>query len=362
MNLPLKDITDEISQPEPTEQQQDEQQEPKFKPVLFNSLTAEDFEAPPILIEGMAYCGSKILLSGPSKSRKTWLMIDMLLRIQSGKQVFGHQTVKRPALLIDLELMRPNLLRRIRAVKDALGIVNTENLHVLSLRGEPVNFTELAYDMVEFCKQHNIGVIGIDPVYRLSSAEENSNDEVADFLLQVERLAHESGAAILFAHHFAKGNASAKSSLDRMSGAGTWARDPDVLISMTEAEQSTLENPAFVIEPTLRDFKPIKPFAVKWHHPLWRVDDTVSTDLKGQAGRPKGGSGDEILEFVNQDEWIQAKDLKKAVYDVHGIPNRRVHDLIRELLENGKVEKKQQGREVFYTLKGADDYQKGGND
>jgi RecA-family ATPase len=50
---------------------------------------------------------------------------------------------------------------------------------------------------------------------------------------ELEALARRTGAAIVVAHHFAKGDSTAKSAIDRMSGAGAWARDPDSLVVMT---------------------------------------------------------------------------------------------------------------------------------
>ena len=46
------------------------------------------------------------------------------------------------------------------------------------------------------------------------------------------------------AGHFAKGNASAKGTIDRISGSGVFARDPDSLVVFTRHE----EEGAFVVE------------------------------------------------------------------------------------------------------------------
>ena len=41
---------------------------------------------------------------------------------------------------------------------------------------------------------------------------------------EFEAMAQKTGAAIVVAHHFAKGDSTAKSAMDRMSGAGAWSR------------------------------------------------------------------------------------------------------------------------------------------
>ena len=62
------------------------------------------------------------------------------------------------------------------------------------------------------------------------------------------------GAAVAFGAHFAKGNAAGKEHLDRVSGSGVWARDPDAIITATRHE----EDDAFAVEMTLRNFAPVE--------------------------------------------------------------------------------------------------------
>jgi AAA domain len=90
----------------------------------------------------------------------------------------------------------------------------------------------------------------IDPTYKLlGTADENSATDISALLNMVESLAVSTGAAVAMAGHFAKGNASAKESIDRISGSGVFARDPDSLIIFTKHEQEG----AFTVELTLRN-------------------------------------------------------------------------------------------------------------
>jgi len=257
-----------------------------FTAERYSEIEEEHFILPDIAIHDIAYAASKILFSGASKSRKTWAMLLLSLCLQAGRDWWGFKTIAVPTLIIDLELQKSLLLSRIQWIAKAAGIPITRNLFVKSLRGQRVNFAEQKKALVQFCLSNGIKAIGIDPVYRIKTGEENSNDDIADFLLLIESVAHESDALVILTHHFAKGNSAVKSSIDRMSGAGTWARDPDVLISMTESKESDSDSPVFVIEPTLRDFAPVQPFAVRWEAPLWIRDNSASCTLKG-AGRPE---------------------------------------------------------------------------
>jgi AAA domain len=85
----------------------------------------------------------------------------------------------------------------------------------------------------------------IDPTYKLlGTADENSATDISALLNMVESLAVSTGAAVAMAGHFAKGNASAKESIDRISGSGVFARDPDSLIIFTKHEQENAKGNA----------------------------------------------------------------------------------------------------------------------
>jgi RecA-family ATPase len=56
----------------------------------------------------------------------------------------------------------------------------------------------------------------VDPTHKLlGTADENSATHIAVLLAAMESLAVTTGAAVAMASHFAKGNASAKESIDR---------------------------------------------------------------------------------------------------------------------------------------------------
>jgi hypothetical protein len=95
---------------------------------------------------------------------------------------------------------------------------------------------------------------------------ENSNGEIAEMMNQLELVAQTSGAAVVLAHHFAKGNAGAKEAMDRMSGAGAWARDPDALVVLTPHE----EQDCFTVSTILRHLRRIPDWVVGWEFPLMR--------------------------------------------------------------------------------------------
>ena len=86
-------------------------------------------------------------------------------------------------------------------------------------------------------KTRPIAVV-IDPIYKVITGDENSADQMAAFCNQFDRVATELGCAVVYCHHHSKGSQGSKRSMDRVSGSGVFARDPDALLDMIELAQS----------------------------------------------------------------------------------------------------------------------------
>ena len=59
---------------------------------------------------------------------------------------------------------------------------------------------------------------------------------MAKFCNQFDKVCTELGCAVIYCHHHSKGAQGGKRSMDRASGSGVFARDPDALIDLIELE------------------------------------------------------------------------------------------------------------------------------
>jgi hypothetical protein len=125
-------------------------------------------------------------------------------------------------------------------------------------------------------------MIILDPIYKLMNGRnENAAGEMAEFLNPLETLAEETGAAVVYSHHFAKGLASSKEQLDRASGSGVFARHADAIITITPHEEET----AFVVEATLRNLPAPESFVMRWGYPLMEpAPELDPKKLKNKVG------------------------------------------------------------------------------
>jgi len=319
-------------------------------PVCFDSLTEEDFKLPPVLLDGLLFQGGKLMIGAPSKARKSWLLMHLALCVCNGDDWLGIPTKRSPVLFLDLELMPPDARRRFRTVSEAANLRDTSGLHLMNLRAERVSLDRVVRSIPKYCRKHGIGLIIIDPYYKIAMGrEENKAEDIAEFLFAVEKIAAEAGAAVAISHHFAKGNASVKESIDRMSGSGVFARDPDALMILTEAECSSKEDPVFVADWTVRSFPPVTPYALRWKFPLWEKDERAGTGLKNAAGRPKKGTPGQIVELLKGHE-LSAKAWQTLIADETGISRGRFYELRAEAVEKGLVQQRKNGRETLFRV------------
>lgn len=229
---------------------------------------------PPQIIEGILHQGCKLVLGGTSKSNKSWCLLDLAISVASGQPWWGRSCTKLPVLYINFELPEWSIAHRINCLcgarPDCKGV--GDQFHVWNLRGYNADMSLLRPKLEDRIAAQRFGLIILDPAYKLlGTRDENANGDIASLMNEFEALARSSGAAIALAHHFAKGDSTVKNAIDRMSGAGAWARDPDSIVILTPHEQPD----CFTVTTILRNLPMLPEFVLEWRFPVM----TLATDL-----------------------------------------------------------------------------------
>ena len=305
-------------------------------PDLIDAATfiAKPITPPRELVAGVLHLGSKLVFGGNSKSFKTWCLLALAIAVATATDWLGFLTCRGKVLFLNFEIQPQPWQQRILTVAKAMGVtIEPGQITLWNLRGHAADFRQLIPKIIERCRAENFALIVLDPIYKLyGHTDENSAGNVALLLNALEQLATETGAAIAFGAHFAKGNAAGKEAIDRISGSGVFARDPDSLLIFTKHEADD----AFTVEPILRNFAPVKPFVVRWKFPLMQRDaDLDPHRLKQAGGRPTKHREDDLLALLPQEglstsEWLKAAAAKNI--------SERTYYRLRNALENsGKV-------------------------
>jgi hypothetical protein len=194
----------------------------------------QEIKEPKHLLQGLFRKGQVMIISDASKTYKSWTAMEAALAISQ-----GGTFVKWPANIgkvyyIDTELEAFDFQVRMRSII-AGGSYKPEpgEFRTLLLRGTKSEIATLVDQLSVRLAGKDIDVIVIDAIYSLlGDREENSNEDVADVGVHLFRLAKNTGAAVIFIHHFSKGSQQGKRGIEKASGAGAWGRFPDVCLAI----------------------------------------------------------------------------------------------------------------------------------
>ena len=230
-------------------------------------------DAPPTLpeelIQGILRRGHKMLISGSSKAGKSFLLMELCVALAEGRPWLGFPCKKGRVLYVNLEIDPASAINRFLKIYAALGIPlrNADNIVIWNLRGHAVPLDQLVPKLVRRVRDQHFDAIIIDPIYKVITGDENNASEMGAFCNQFDKICTETGCSTIYCHHHSKGAQGMKKAMDRASGSGVFARDPDAQLDMIQLELSEdIENnvrdggaTAWRLESSLREFPNIKP-------------------------------------------------------------------------------------------------------
>lgn len=205
----------------------------------FENLEAVWDRMPPLappLIEGVLRQGHKMLISGPSKAGKSFAQIEMAIAIAEGARWMGWKCSAGKVVYVNFELDRPSCLHRFADVYAAMGLNGSgrSNIEIWNLRGQSMQLDKLAPKLIRRAQRVKPIAIILDPIYKTLTGDENSAEQMAIFCNQFDRVCTEVGCSVIYCHHHSKGAQGGKKAMDRASGSGVFARDPDALLDLIE--------------------------------------------------------------------------------------------------------------------------------
>ncbi len=295
----------------------------------------------PELISGVLREGCKMIITGESKAGKTCLSQNLTVCIAEGLPWLGmFPCAQGKVLYINLEVEEASLYKRFDSLYKAMDIKmkNGKNIMPWNLRGHAAPMSELAPKIIRRCR--NTGpykAIIIDPLYKVQQGDENSAEAICNFCNALDKIAHETGAAIIYDHHHPKGEAR-ENVIDRGSGSGVFSRDADAIcdisslspgkdiLELIKTEMQNGEKP-LQISFVLRDFKDIEPINIWFDFPLHFVDHAGFLN-----GAPVKGSREDNLQKspnrTSENERLKILDESFAAMYEEEIDGARVTDMV----------------------------------
>lgn len=277
----------------------------------------------PELIPGVLRVGHKLLLAGPSKAGKSFLLINLAISIAEGTDWLGMVCKRGRVCYVNLELDSASCFRRFKEIYDKRGLdpEHIRDIDIWNLRGHSVPMDRLAPVMIHRFKDKGYAAVIIDPIYKIITGDENNATEMSKFCSYFDKVATEMGVSVIYCHHHSKGATGRyANAADRSSGSGVFARDPDAILDLRElnvnglTEKYRAEYPeacdvltGWELNGTLREFAPMKPRRIWFDYPVHVPDEKnflgiANFNDSGESGR---GIGKDQKEKT---DWYQVVD------------------------------------------------------
>lgn len=207
-------------------------------PVDFLEQMKNPPKVAPELISGILREGAKCIITGDSKCGKTCLSQTIAVCIAEGIPWLGKfSCAKKPVLYINLEVQEADLFDRFEKIYREMGIRPSGKIRSWNLRGCPVPLEKLAAKVARINRKYGpFGAIFLDPIYKVQTGDENSAEAISKFCLEMDKIARETGASVIYDHHHPKGYAGDRKAIDRGAGSGVFARDADTMIDLSNIE------------------------------------------------------------------------------------------------------------------------------
>lgn len=273
----------------------------------------------PELIAGVLRQGHKMLVVGPSKAGKSYALIELCAAIAKGGEWFGKRCAQGPVLYVNLEIDRASCADRFKKVFEATGVSGNyaDNVTVWNLRGRCTTLDKLAPRIVRRAQKMAVAPVAviIDPIYKVMTGDENSASDMGAFCNQFDYIAKETGASVIYCHHQSKGAQGFKTAMDRASGSGVFARDPDAMLDISELvyegdAPACADGTPFEATWVTREFKAPSVQQVWFRCPVHVLDDGALKDA-GVMGSAKATK--EIKAKEKRDKRRAEKEFKSKV-------------------------------------------------
>lgn len=306
---------------------------------------------PEELISGILRRGHKMLISGSSKAGKSFLLMELCIAIAEGLPWLGFRCKKGRVLYVNLEIDPASAIDRFLRIYKALGfpVKNADDIVIWNLRGHAVALDRLVPKLIRRVRDLCFDAIVIDPIYKVITGDENNASEMGAFCNQFDKICTETGCSVIYCHHHSKGAQGSKRAMDRASGSGVFARDPDAQLDMIQLElpvelvndERDENTTAWRLESSLREFADIRPVNFWFEYPIHRVDESgkletaypegspmanLSKSKKYTTPRERKESLDSAFDACSLEEPV----MLKAMAGYMGVSERCVRDRIKE--------------------------------
>ena len=301
------------------------------------------------LVNGLWSAGGVGIVGGTPKTGKTWFTLEMAVSVASGSAAFGAFEVPEPGPVVLFPAEDDP-----RAVRDRVaGIAARKQvgldelpLHIITESVLSLDEDEDREDLEELIQTTEPALVVLDPLVRLHGGDENYAGHIAELLGFFRSLQREYGCSIMLTHHIAKRRASKGAQLGQaLRGSGELHAWGDSNVYLTRGEQGLVR-----VDLEHRSARAPEPFYVALRTSeddgTWlelteepAEEEELRTVVIKPAARAKASKVSLRTRVLSVLGEVGEPISQSQVRGVVGVRNQKLTELLRELAEEGVVER-----------------------
>jgi len=317
---------------------------PKFEPLHIGKLMSKEFPETAWTVEKLIPAGGITVISGSPASNKTWMVLYMITKIAKGEPVFDKfMTQKAGVLLVDEENGERLLQHRLKKLlKDTDIPVYTISLGGFVLTKDTVE------ELLNFCKEKEIGVIIFDSLIRIHSADENDASKMAQ-VFKILKEFNKNDITVIFTHHHRKQGFLKSDPAQSMRGSSDILASVDCHLAVDKKRKDELR----IDQTKLRQEEEIMPFKLT----IVSDDDSFLFEYAGEVDEvatKKEVAKENIRNLLEkEDKAFYQKELFEALKEGGlDVGQATFRDALNEMVEKeGLYTQKGKGNATYYSLK-----------
>jgi RecA-family ATPase len=251
--------------------------------ILREFLETKFIPQPYIIGRGILPVRGKAIIAGPPKANKSFFILNLMLDIAKGRNIFGAEYKSGAPLMpvdkawrvlyLEQEMGEQGLLERLRGKEDHPGLISeysSEELAALDIHIKPRN-TAMRLDTPDGRDYINSeiatvkpDVVFLDPMAKFHLSDENSSQDMGMVMRAADHLIEDHGCAIVLVHHVGKENIeNPRRGGARLRGSSAIFGDIDTFIEIQRRSNEHHLEPVLEVTFELRRGEPIEPMFVQ---------------------------------------------------------------------------------------------------
>ncbi|HLM83713.1 MAG TPA: AAA family ATPase, partial [Candidatus Bathyarchaeia archaeon] len=322
----------------------------KLQPIRIDELMQMQFSENEWVIEKIAPSQGITIISGAPASYKTWLLLEMAKCIAGGTEFLQKFKCKQSNVLIVDEENHPNLIKK---RLESLGIQSDLPIHLLSQKNFIVTDENLVKQILEICRERDIGTVFMDSLVRINNAEENDASQMSKVFQSIKKLC-QAGMTVILTHHERKETFVKSSAQNRLRGSSDISASADTHLSIRKDK----DNPKKLIVEQAKNRYEME--MEPWEVDIKQEGNKISFAFAG-AHNKEGRKKDEAKAIIanvlaENEEGLLRRELAAKLKELANIGGKSVREAVDEMIKGEIiVEKAGKGNEKRICLKDEQD-------